>query len=206
MAQEFDLLSSLTSAPAAPAPLLPPDAQGALPDLTPEQAAPAARAEDPAVTDFRRLFGNAPQGQLDPDTLGLVTEAEGRRLGTGWTRDTVRTLQVFDEVVPYETLQTLEGGTQLAELASRARRGKRDFLEAVSTGSWTDFVPFVGDLATMGVSIKNMAKVRDSIMKMQKDGPQALTLQEKVLVKLYEEDMTRQSEQTWGATVGTIVR
>ena len=220
MAQEFDLLSSLTSAPAAPAPLLPPDAQGTLPDLTPEQAAPAARAEDPAaraedpaaraedpaVTDFRRLFGNAPQGQLDPDTLGLVTEAEGRRLGTGWTRDTVRTLQVFDEVVPYETLQTLEGGTQLAELASRARRGKRDFLEAVSTGSWTDFVPFVGDLATMGISIKNMAKVRDSIMKMQKDGPQALTLQEKVLVKLYEEDMTRQSEQTWGATVGTIVR
>ena len=42
--------------------------------------------------------------------------------------------------------------------------------------------------------------------KMREQGASALSLQEKVWLKTYEEDSVRQSQQTWGGLVGTIIR
>ena len=219
MAKEFDFLDTLAPSGAPAAASETPEAGGipqasgsGIPGFGASGSGDALSPQrndkpaDPMAAEFERLYGSVPAEQLDPDTLGLVTAREGQRLGTGWGRDTVRGLNLYGTAVPYETLQGVEGGNELISLASKAREGSRGFVEALTTGSWTDFVPYLGDLATWGVSIRNMKTVRDSLQKMQKEGPEALTLQEKVLTKLYTEDMQRESQQSWGGTVGSIMR
>lgn len=171
-----------------------------------ESAFSAPKAGAPEQPSYKPLFNYSAAGQLDADPTGALTRMIGSARGDNYGTDTVLELNVYGQAVSADELRKLDGGEALLSIAARKRQGQRGFLEAVGTGSGTDFVPYIGDLATLGVSIRNMKVVRDGFRKMQKEGAQALTLQEKVLMKTYEEDMTRQSQQTWLGTVGTIVR
>ena len=165
---------------------------------------PGAAPQNPT---YQRVFNYEDADQLDRDNDGSLTAEQGRLRGEYWDADHIIELNLYGEVVPYEQLRQLEGGEALAALARRKRRGRRGFVEAFTAGGFNaDFIPYVGDLASTGIAIKNMSVVRDSLRKMAEQGPQALTLQEKVLTRLYSEDMERQSNQTLGGTVGTILR
>ena len=171
------------------------------------QSSPSIQPPGAAESELDRLFQTANPDQLDPDTLGLATERAGASLGNGWNRDTISALNVYGERVPYDALQQLEGGQRLIDLAVAQRQGNRGFMEALTTGSAWDFVPYAADLASTGLAIKNMVKARDTLSKLQ-DPAQAgsVSLQDKVYAKLFETESMRQSNQTMMGTVASIVR
>ena len=168
--------------------------------------APEAIAAEPAAPGYKPLFRYASRDQLDADPDGTITQLIGNSRGEAYGPDKILELNLYGEALPAESILKMEGGEALLTLAARARSGRRGFAEALATGAPTDFVPFAADIASAGIAIKNMAKVRDSFKKLQEQGPDALSLQEKVFTKLYMEDSIRQSQQTWGGLVGSIVR
>ena len=76
----------------------------------------------------------------------------------------------------------------------------------MSTWSILDFLPYLGDLAALGTSVKKMKKARDGFRKLAESGPDALDLQEKVLLALYRENARREQTQTVWGLVGSIAR
>ena len=168
------------------------------------EALTAERAQ--AQTGYRPFFNYANAGQTDADVDGSLTEAEGQKRGTGWTRDTILELNLYGEVVPVDRIMGVSGGQYLLDQVRAKRGGRRGFFEALLTGPGTDFIPYASDLAAGGLAISDMSKARDAYEKLRTGGAQSLTLQEKVWLKSYEEDSIRMSQQTWGGTVGSIVR
>ena len=164
----------------------------------------AERAQ--AQSGYRPFFNYANAGQTDADVDGSVTEAEGKKRGTGWTRDTILELNLYGDVVPADQIMGVSGGQYLLDQIKAKRGGRRGFFEALATGHGTDFVPYANDLVAGGIAISDMSKARDAFDKLRTEGAQALTLQEKVWLKSYEEESIRLAQQTWGGTVGSIVR
>ncbi|MFA7122162.1 MAG: hypothetical protein WC277_11830, partial [Bacilli bacterium] len=153
-------------------------------------------------------FRYAHRMQTDADFDGSLTAKRGAEEGRpDITADTVEELNLFGEVVPAETLRGVDGGERLIRIAGLNRKGRRGFLDALlKEGPAFDFVPFVGDLASAGIAVRDMVKVRDIFKKGTEQGFQNLSLEEKVLAKLYMEEGERSAKQTLGATVGSIVR
>jgi hypothetical protein len=165
---------------------------------------PAADAAS-GQPSYKPLFNYDDAQQLDRDTYGSATRALGAARGLAYDEDTILELNVMGEAVPIERLLEMEGGRELAELARKKRKGRRGFMEALTNGGLNaEMLPFAGDLVAAGVAIRNMEKVRDSFTKISKG--EELSLQEKVLAKLYLEDSERSSKQTFGGMVGGIVR
>ncbi|MFA7121257.1 MAG: hypothetical protein WC277_07230, partial [Bacilli bacterium] len=169
-------------------------------------AAGAASAPLTSRGGYQPLFNYQNPEQVDRDTLGLLTEQLGKDRGNGWTRDSVAEVNLFGEIVPHDTLRMLDGGEQLLRLIAKNRQGRRGFAEALATGSPLDFVPYLGDLAALGTSVRNMKKARDGFRKLAESGPDALDLQEKVLLALYRENAKREQTQTVWGLVGSIAR
>ena len=112
---------------------------------------PVARASTPADDAFAKLdslFNGAPADQLDPDSLGLATAKAGQASGNGWTSDTVTALNIYGQKVSYDVLMQMDGGRQLIDMARANRSGPRGFVDALTTGSGWDFVPYANDLAS----------------------------------------------------------
>lgn len=164
------------------------------------QTAPAAAAP------HKPMFRYENRQQTDGDPYGDLTVEAGKLRGQTWRSDEVKELNFFGRVIPYEEFRQVEGGKSLARLVARQRTGRRGFTEALTKGSNWDFVPYAGDVASLGVSIRNMSKVRDTIHKIEEQGVDKLSTQELVFAKMYMEDMERQSNSTWGGKVGSIVR
>ncbi|MBM4043568.1 MAG: hypothetical protein FJ279_00490, partial [Planctomycetes bacterium] len=160
------------------------------------------------ATAYKPIFRYDNPAQTDWDFDGSKTVEVGRTLGTGWDADYVAELQLpGGKVVSRDEILAQEGGRALLDLMSRKRKGRRGFVESLTQGSWLDFVPYAGDIASLGISIRNMSKVRDTMRKIEEQGGvDKLSTQELVFAKLYTEDMERQANSTWGGKVGGIVR
>ena len=138
--------------------------------------------------------------------MGKQTERLAQRgLLPNADRDTIREVQLYGGVYDAETVRAVDGGEALLGLLSKRRQSRRGFVEAFTTGSWLDFAPYLGDLATFGVSVRNMKKARDAHRKLAED-PNSLTLDEKVLLAVQEENAMREQTQTIWGLVGSIAR
>lgn len=186
---------------------LPPVATpGSLAEMTASLATGPIAGADP-VSSYKPVFKYADPGMLDADPTGEFTEDYGRRTGNVYSRDTVLELQVGGRAVSADELRKVEGGETLIQMARLKRSApRRDFGEALSTGPSTDFIPLVSGLSSIGTDIKDMSKARDAMKKFYDQGPDSLSLQEKVWMTLFQENADRQAKQTWGGLVGTILR
>lgn len=126
--------------------------------------------------------------------------------GTDWANEDETQFNLFGRVVDRKDILGTEGGSTLLKIASANRQGRRGFWGALSGGPATDFVPFLGQFAALGVSFRNMKKVRDTFKKIDEEGIEALSLDELVLAKTYEAQSERQANQTWGGLVASIIR
>ena len=160
-----------------------------------------------AVNAYKPVFRYNDPSMLDADPTGQYTTEYGKRTGQAYNQDTILELNLNGEVYSADQLRQVKGGDELLNMARRKRqKPTRDFYEALTTGPKTDFVPFLSGAADVGISVYEMSNAIKTVDKLRNEGPDALTLQEKVQLKLFQENSTRQAQQTWGGLVGSIVR
>lgn len=162
----------------------------------------------PSKTGYTPLYRYRDPNQLDADLSGdrtaALNEAAGRdpRL----RGNQVQELNIYGEVLPLGELLKYEGGKELVDIAYRNRKGRRGFIGAWAEGPGTDFIPFVGDLFSIGTSLKSMARVRDSLRKVAEGRESELSTQDKILTRLYVADAERAAGATFFGKVGGVTR
>ena len=152
------------------------------------------------------IFHHENRQQIDGDPYGDLTVQAGKNRGLPWQSDEVKELNFFGQVVPYEVFCQVEGGEALARLMARQRAGLREFTEALSSGSGLDFVPYAGDLASLGAPFGNTADVFAIMQRIRRDGADKLSTQDLVTAKLYVEELKRQTQQTRAAFVVSCLK
>lgn len=170
------------------------------------QGAPEPISTAAPQSSYQPIFNYTNMSQLDADPTGENTLLYGQRTGQPVTRDTILELNVGGRIMSADQLRAVEGGDALLELAKKNRQGRKGFWGGLSEGADTDFLPFINDIASVGIAVRNMSKLRDALKKVQDEGPDSLTDQERVFVSLYEQDSMRNQNGTWGSTVGSIIR
>lgn len=172
----------------------------------PIDTAPGGEAQSQSPQSYRPIFSYVNPSQLDADPTGDMTMQYAQQTGQALTRDDVLELNVGGRIMSRDQLRNVAGGEALLDLAKKNRQGRKDFLGGIGEGAGTDFVPFVADIASLGTSVANMSKMRDSLKKVQDEGMDSLSDQDRVWISLYEQDSLRNQNATWGGTVGSIIR
>lgn len=163
-----------------------------------------AYADDPSSLGAPAFVRAPDLLTLDNDAFGTKTAGWARRSGLAYGTDYVAGLNVFGRAMSREQLESSEAGRQLLEVAERNRQGrKRGFWEALTDFKWSD-LPFVGMFATVAGSVSDAVVVSDTMKKLQNG--EAVTDEELIKTRLYMAKQQYDSEGSWGAMVGDIIR
>lgn len=142
----------------------------------------------------------------DVDPLGVSSTRIAESGASPISSDTVTGLRLVDgSWMNRDELVQSDYGRRLVAAEERIRRGqKKNFIDGIFSGSWTDLVPFMGMFASVGGSPLAAADVNRALGKMINDEP--LTPDEAVKVSLYKSENELNAQGSWGYTFGSIVR
>lgn len=142
--------------------------------------------------------------QLDMDPFGRNTVKWGKARGEEYAPDYVLSANIFGRVMSRETLQKTDKGRKLIKIMEDNRNGrKRGFLDALFDVSKTD-LPFMGMFAAVDGNLSDATVVHNTLDKIQKG--ESISEDEALATRLYIAEQERKATNTWGATVGDIVR
>lgn len=141
---------------------------------------------------------------LDNDPFGNRTEAWAKKNGLGYDSNHVEGLSILGRPMSREQLLRSESGRKLLELQEKIRRGeKRGFWDAITDFQWSD-LPFISLFASVGKSVSDAVTVSETFKKLQNG--EAVTDDELIKTRLYMLEQEYNSNGSWGAMVGDIVR
>ena len=142
---------------------------------------------------------------LDTDPTGAKTVEYGRRIGQPYTSESIVSLNMLGgKSISSDTLSKSEAGRELLWIALQDRRGtKRGFWEALTDISAGD-LPFFSLVGTVAGSVADAKQVSDTMKKLQ-NGDE-VSDDDLIKTTLYFQKSKRESQGTWGSTVGNIMR
>ncbi len=141
---------------------------------------------------------------LDLDPTGRQTAAYGATHGLPWDTGTLAVINVFGRPMNRDKLAATEDGRELLSIVEEQRSGhKRDFFDAIREWQISD-APLGGIVASILGSIDAAAEVSETFRKLQNG--EGVSDSELVHTRLYMAKNERNSNGTWGAIVGDVVR
>ncbi len=155
------------------------------PDLEPEEAGgTGALVPSPSTTGSEDIMDLTPEGALD--SLGNV-----------------RFLNVFGKRMEREELEQTDVGRKLIEHIGQERAGRAGFWEGVRRGGLMKLVPFLNDVAAVGMTIKDTVETKKTFEKLY--NKENVTPEELLKARYFIAASKRESEQTkWGMLGGII--
>ena len=156
------------------------------PDLEPEEAGggTGALVPSPSTTGSEDIMNLTPEGALD-------------RMGN------VRFLNVFGKRMEREELEQTDVGRKLIEHIGQEREGRAGFWEGVRRGGLMKLVPFLNDVAAIGMTIKDTVETKKTFEKLY--NKENVTPEELLKARYFIAASKRESEQTkWGMLGGIL--
>ena len=105
--------------------------------------------------------------------------------------------------LPVADVLKYDGGKELIDVIERDKKGARGFGESFTDVS-TENIPFLGDVLSIAIPIKELRRIPDILQRIDKGEP--VDPQEMVYAQLYLSESDREARQTWTGKAGDIVR